>query len=81
MPPILDMALALDLKGSVQITAAGTPRFSSSIPSCTLHDEHEPQSPEAVITRSHRSAISSMMSFGQGREALPLFLATTSLNS
>ena len=53
MPPILDMALALDTKGSVQITAAGTPFFSSSIASCTLHDEHDPQSPEAVITTSH----------------------------
>ena len=50
MPPILDMALPLDMKGSVQITAVGTPLFSISIPSCTLHDEQEPQSPDPVIT-------------------------------
>ena len=81
MPPILDIAFALDTNGSVQITAAGTPLFSNSIPSCTLHDEQEPQSPDEVITTSHWSAISSIRSAGQGREALPLFLAITCLNS
>ncbi len=81
MPPICDMALALDMNGSVQITAVGTPFFSSSMPSCTLHDEQEPQSPEAVITTSHCSARSFSMSWEQGRDALPLFLATTLRNS
>ena len=47
------MALALDTKGSVQMTPVGTPIFSSSIPSCTLHDEQDPQSPDAVIATSH----------------------------
>jgi hypothetical protein len=47
------MAFPLDMNGSVQMTAAGTPFFSNSIPSCTLHDEQEPQSPDAVITTSH----------------------------
>ena len=81
MPPIFDIALALDSKGSVQMTAVGTPRFSNAIPSCTLHDEQDPQSPDEVMTMSHLSAISSIRSVGQGRDALPLFLATTSLNS
>ena len=81
MPPILDMALALDVKGSVQITAAGMPLFSSSMASCTLHDEQDPQSPELVVTTSHRSASSSIISCGHGREAFPLFLETVSANS
>ncbi len=81
MPPILDIAFALDTNGSVQITAAGTPLFSNSIPSCTLHDEHDPQSPEAVITTAHDSASSCMRSLGHGRDALPLFRATTALKS
>ena len=76
-----DMALALVTKGSVQITAVGMPFFSRVIPSCTLHDEQEPQSPDDVITTSHFSAISSMISSGQGRLALRLFQAMTSLKS
>ncbi len=81
MPPIWDIALPLDIKGSVHITAVGMPFRSRVIPSCTLHDEQDPQSPDALITTSHWSVISSMMSLGQGREALPLFRATTPLNS
>ena len=77
MPASLDIALALEMNGSVQITPAGTPLFSSSIPSCTLHDEQDPQSPDAVITTSHWSASSSIMSDGQGLEALPLSIGTT----
>jgi hypothetical protein len=80
MPPILDMALALDINGSVQITAVAMPLFSNSMASCTLHDEQDPQSPDAVITASHLSASSSSISFGAGREALPLFMATTPPN-
>ena len=81
MPPILDMALALEMKGAVQITAAGTSSFSNSMASCTLHDEQDPQSPVEVMTMSHSSAISSRRSLGHGLEALPLLRATTSLNS
>ena len=81
MPPILDMALPLDIKGSVQITAVGTPFRSRVIPSCTLHDEQDPQSPDALITTSHCSVSSSIISLGQGREAFPLFRVTTALNS
>ena len=81
MPPILDMALPLEMNGSVHITAVGTPFRSRVIPSCTLHDEQEPQSPDALITTSHFSVISSMISLGQGLEALPLLRSTTPLNS
>ena len=75
------MALALETKGSVHITAAGTPIFSREIASCTLHDEHEPQSPDAVITRSQVSLNSSRISVGHSREAFPLFLGTSAANS
>ena len=81
MPLILDMALPLEMKGSVQMTAVGIPLASSSIPSCTLHDEQDPQSPEEVITTSHSSCSSSMIGVGQGRDALPLFLNTMDLKS
>ncbi len=80
MPPSLDIALALEMNGSVHMATAGTPLFSISIASCTLHDEQDPQSPDAVITASHLSASSSSISFGAGREALPLFMATTPPN-
>ena len=72
MPPIIDIAVALDTKGSVQMTAVGIPFFSNVIPSCTLHDEQEPQSPEAVMTMSHSCAKSLRISGGHGLEALPL---------
>ena len=55
MPRMLDIALPLEINGSVHITAVGIPRFSRVIPSCTLHDEQEPQSPDEVITTSHCS--------------------------
>ena len=81
IPPNIPMALALETKGSVQITAAGMPRFSREMASCTLHDEHDPQSPVEVTTTSHLSASSSSRSSGHGLEALPLFLVMTPLNS
>ncbi len=37
---------------------AGTPRFTDSAVSWTLHDVQEPQSPEPVITRSQWAAMS-----------------------
>lgn len=81
MPPNLAIALALLINGSVQMTAVGMPIRSSVIPSCTLHDEHEPQSPEAVITTSHWSAISATMGAGHGLDALPLLRVTVPANS
>lgn len=76
IPPSLAMATPLVTKGSVQITAAGIPLFSNSIPSCTLHDEHDPQSPDAVITTSQTSDSSANKFGGHGREALPLLSGT-----
>ena len=75
------MASALLTNGSVHITAAGIPLRSKVIPSCTLHDEQEPQSPDAVITTSHCSAISSIIGAGQGLDALPLLRMTAPANS
>ena len=76
MPPNFAMAAPLVMKGSVHITAAGTPFFSNLIPSCTLHDEHDPQSPEAVIMTSQLFESSSSRSGGQGLDAFPLLSAT-----
>ena len=75
------MARALGMNGSVQMTAVGRPAFSRVIPSCTLHDEQDPQSPFPVITTSQLEARSSTMSVGQGLEAFPLLRAMTALNS
>ncbi|MEE2884216.1 MAG: hypothetical protein VX701_00775 [Chloroflexota bacterium] len=72
IPPSDDIALALDTNGSVHITAVGMPSFSRVMPSCTLHDEQEPQSPEAVITTSHSILILFRMSSGHGLEAFLL---------
>jgi len=76
IPPNFAIAAPLVMKGSVHITAAGTPFFSNLIPSCTLHDEHDPQSPEAVIMTSQLFESSSSKSGGQGRDAFPLLSAT-----
>ena len=80
MPRILAMALAVGIKGSVQIAAAGLPAFSTVMASCILHELQEPQSPVAVITRSHFSSSSSMMCFGAGLDASPLSSLTTPPN-
>ena len=40
------------MKACVQITAAGVPRFSTKIPSSTLPELHDPQSPTPAITTS-----------------------------
>jgi len=50
------------------VTAAG-PRFAISTLSWILHDVHEPQSPDPVITRSHWSANSWYTASGAGTEA------------
>jgi hypothetical protein len=55
IPCMAAIALAVGTKGSVHITAAGLPCFSNTIPSCILHEEHDPQSPVAVINMSHFS--------------------------
>lgn len=81
MPNMRDMVRAVGTKGSVQSTAVGIPSFSKVMPSCKLHDEQDPQSPVAVITRSHSCFSSFRISRGAGREASPLFRVATVENS
>ena len=52
-----------------QIATAARLRFAISTLSWTLHDAHDPQSPDPVITRSHSSASSLTTSSGAGIEA------------
>ena len=52
-----------------QMVTAARPRFATSTLSWTLHDAHDPQSPEPAITTSHWSASSRTISSGAGTEA------------
>lgn len=52
-----------------QTATAARLRFAISTLSWTLHDAHDPQSPDPVITRSHSSASSLTISSGAGIEA------------
>jgi len=56
-------------KAVEQTVTAARPRFATSTLSWTLHDAHEPQSPEPAMTTSHSSASSRTISSGAGREA------------
>ena len=76
MPRIFAMDLPVAMKGSVQMAAAGLPAFSTVMASCTLHELQDPQSPVAVITRSHLLRSSSITGSGAGRDASPLFSRT-----
>lgn len=80
MPRALATALAVGIKGSLQIQAAGFPAFSTVSASCRLHELQEPQSPMAVMTRSLFSSSESMICLGAGLETSPLFSSTTPLN-
>lgn len=60
-----------------QIATAVLPRFAISMLSWTLHDAHEPQSPEPAITTSHSPASSSMTSGRAGIEADAFLRLTT----
>jgi len=55
---------------SVAITKLATPRFRSSTLSWKLHDEHEPQSPNASTAIRYFCAIASIISGGAGWLAL-----------
>ena len=72
-------ALTADTNCSVQMTAVGTPRRSSSIPSCKLHVLHDPQSPMAVTTTSHSRARASSIASSATRLALDFVMVTTRL--
>ena len=52
-----------------QTATAARLRFAISTLSWTLHDAHDPQSPDPVITRSHSSASSLTISSGAGTDA------------
>ena len=60
-----------------QIATAARPRFAASTLSWTLHDAHDPQSPEPVITRSHCPVTSRSISSGAGTDAERLRRFTT----
>ena len=52
-----------------QMATPARPRFAISTLSWTLHDAHDPQSPDPVITKSHSCASSLTTSSGAGIEA------------
>ena len=54
LAPLLGHGPAGGLKTSVTIDAEGMPCFSSRIPSSTLPDEHDPQSPMPATMTSQR---------------------------
>ena len=60
------MARPVRWKTSVTIDAAGTPAFSNRIPSSTLPDEHDPQSPTPATATSQVRRTSSMISSWAG---------------
>jgi len=60
-----------------QTATAARRRFAISILSWTLHDAHDPQSPDPVITRSHSCASSLTISSGAGIEAEVFLRFTT----
>ena len=66
------MARAVAWKTSVMIVADGTPCFSSRIPSSTLPDEHDPQSPMPATMTSQDFFTSAMISSCAGTLALRL---------
>ena len=78
MPASLAMAFAVASNGSVMTTAAGMPRFSKVMASSTLPDEHDPQSPMAVMTAAQRPASRSASLSLTGALALVLETRTTS---
>ena len=78
MPANLAMASAVASKGSVMTTAAGMPRFSKVMASSTLPDEHDPQSPMAVMTAAQRAASRSASLSLTGALALVFETRTTS---
>ena len=62
-----------------QMVSAALPRLAISTLSWILHDVHEPQSPDPVITRSHCSANSLTTASGAGTDAERFWRFTTRL--
>ena len=61
MPSAAFCVVHSDMNSLVMITAVGRPRVSNWMPSCKLHDVHDPQSPIAVITTSFALAIAAII--------------------
>ena len=66
---------------SVMITAVGVAWDSNPPASCTLHDVHDPQSPMAVTTASHSSAMRSINSTVAAREKVSFLYLVIFANS
>ena len=62
------VALAVPTNGSVTTTQAGVPLFSTSTPSCRLHEVQPPQSPTPVMIAWLRAERLSSSSAGATRE-------------
>ena len=78
MPARRAISSAVGTKGSVMTTAAGIPRFSKVMASSTLPDEHDPQSPMAVMTTAQHLARRSASASETGALALVFAARTTS---
>lgn len=68
MPLPRNWKSAAFLNASVMMVVEGTPRFSNSTVSCTLHNVQEPQPPSAAIATSTSRDISSIISSVAGFE-------------
>ena len=62
MPRALHCILPIRVKAVEQMIRANLPRFKICTLSWTLHDVHEPQSPEPVMTKSQSRTIPAMTS-------------------
>ena len=62
-----------------QIVTAARPRFAISTLSWILHDVHDPQSPDPVITKSQRSASSLYTASGAATDAARFLRLMTAL--
>mgnify|MGYP003337113033 CR=1 FL=1 len=60
MPLLRNCETAEFLKICVMKTVAGTPRFSNSTVSCTLHNVQDPHPPSAAMATSTSFAMSSI---------------------
>ena len=78
LPKARECTKAESMKGPVQITTVGIPRFSRVIASCTLHAVQDPQSAMAVTTKSQRSARVLITSSAAGLEYMNLSITRLS---
>ena len=77
LPSALACARPSVVNAVEQTATAARPRFAISTLSWTLHDAHDPQSPDPVMTRSHSSASSLTISAGAGMDAEVFLRFTT----